>query len=1409
MDDAELLALIREKDPEDLTVEECDAVREAVRRSPSLLREATDRIRLEQQLASGLGRPHVSVEKILAQATAEEGTVGRRTRLGIMLAALLTAGLALVIGGRAVRQRAVRQAAAVAVTAEPAVSPAAEVPPPVAAVEPVAAVDRSPAPLSGGEAPAGQPADKPAAVATGAAEPPAAAATVPAVESKPRDPWQVDLQAAGQPSAVELFAMPSASDPLPDVELVKKWFAAVNGKPARFSSQSIASRPCGVIDGLVRMRAPLAEGTALRLAALGYAAVRIHCWSGTTGVTFDAFGAYGPWAAYATTRAGADPLPTGFVLADRDEGRMDRTISQPVAPNRLPHGVELRYADGLLTLARGDVRIVEAPLVPAPTDIYLEGTIAFTELAMTRALPIPPLGPPPGRARGESLPLARQAWVHSGTGTPPSTPTDGGGMEIAVEKNPTLVWSSFPLPVGGPCEVILRLDAIAAGTGICLGDADGRPQNVLQFLSNKSAGGSSLQIDRRSSGDNSIEAGDQPTVRPLACVRASTGGEGDAVWIKISQCGGAIRVATSMDGTRWTQALDPLVGQPPFAAIGMYAVAHASSRRIRLGDVTVRPFDAIAGLAPAGLSDAAVDLPAAVPVAAWLAAADESKPPAADRDQWRRACAIRQLAGVCSKDLAIDLLVLLWRDSLGLDLPMETRLRLLDEVMTLAPVWNDPAGAVRCMQLFESLGDRLADTGSRRCQSRLMHQQQTCPLLCNQYYRWFSESLARREVLELVVAGRWDELDELMRRLAFFGLTDKPGNDVFFAWAEAVAAGRRPADAAATTPAAAFKPEWRHPLVVDPGREGIQWLADLDAALRDESHADACSSLMVDPATLPGLLPARNDPDLYRSLATTAEAVMRDHPPVQAAMRVDWGPRAALRVRQAVDANDPEAVGAATVQFIGTEAAAEAHAWLGERMLAAGDVASARDHFRRARRTATATIEQRLAKAEGVADELWAAAGVRQPALPTAVDRLPRAGEYEAVPRARLEGDVGANPAAIPPEYARGGPGWLPNSIDWAARQASLVAASDRLLVANRFQVASHDPRTGQLQWRAGVAGDAGGAHEWPGQPMRPVVSGTEAFVRRLKKTGPALAAIQLTDGVVRWETKPRPDHWIVSDPVQMATLLHACTATKGEGAVKGEFVYALKLATLDVATGEVLRERPLATLRDQWWQQRDCQLIAVDDALVVTCGGGVICCDMSGNVRWLRRNAWVPAAVDSFWAMQAQSPPAVKDGRVFVVQPGVPGVTAIDVADGRMDWSCGLPGARRVVGCVNGIVVVESSRGLEALAAADGRRAWSFESVDLLDACLVGPSETGAAGVLATVRVADEAPAVKQPTFVPTLVWLDAATGAAGSRTALIALRDPLPCLGPVVLQGGRPWALFGRGVTDASRDIVELVPR
>ena len=75
---------------------------------------------------------------------------------------------------------------------------------------------------------------------------------------------------------------------------------------------------------------------------------------------------------------------------------------------------------------------------------------------------------------------------------------------------------------------------------------------------------------------------------------------------------------------------------------------------------------------------------------------------------------------------------------------------------------------------------------------------------------------------------------------------------------------------------------------------------------------------------------------------------MREHPKLRQTMNEQFGARGQLRVRQAIGEGNLLALEAATMQFCGTEAAAEAHLWLGDRALAAGDFLHAIGQYRQA-----------------------------------------------------------------------------------------------------------------------------------------------------------------------------------------------------------------------------------------------------------------------------------------------------------------------------------------------------------------------------------------------------------------------------------------------------------------------------
>jgi outer membrane protein assembly factor BamB len=301
-----------------------------------------------------------------------------------------------------------------------------------------------------------------------------------------------------------------------------------------------------------------------------------------------------------------------------------------------------------------------------------------------------------------------------------------------------------------------------------------------------------------------------------------------------------------------------------------------------------------------------------------------------------------------------------------------------------------------------------------------------------------------------------------------------------------------------------------------------------------------------------------------------------------------------------------------------------------------------------------------------------------------------------------------------------------------------------------------------------------------------------------LHRAGPALACFDAADGKVIWTSKVEPEKWVVGDPLLIQDELFALVMTRLEQEL------TLSLSTFDPQSGAVLRSRPLIRLHEPWWQQRTCQVAAAGDALIVACGGTVLSCDLFGEVRWVRRQLWLPPSLDRSWVAQSQDPPLLADGRLFVAQPGVRSVAALEPESGRLIWRSVLPAVRRVVGHAENLLLVETDAGFTALDAGSGKPLWQHEANPRLDAVLLG----GAGGLL----YAKSAPVPGEKAWRAVLVWVDLATGRTRSQAPLESLKHEhhdWPKLGPLWMSGERRFAFFGRGDQDASRDIVEIAPR
>jgi outer membrane protein assembly factor BamB len=630
---------------------------------------------------------------------------------------------------------------------------------------------------------------------------------------------------------------------------------------------------------------------------------------------------------------------------------------------------------------------------------------------------------------------------------------------------------------------------------------------------------------------------------------------------------------------------------------------------------------------------------------------------------------------------------------------------------------------------------------------------------------------------------------------------------------------------------------WQHPLVEQLSREGYNILAELDATLDAQAYREACQVISTSlEREGVGLLPDHKDPRLWTSLPLAIESTMQEHPVLRQTMQDDFSTLGEFRVRQGIAAGDSAAVGTAALQFYGTDAAADAHRWLGDRSLAEGRLAEAAEHYREA--LASASDERRgeiaarlrLAGAlEGrdvgspvkgpiqigehrfTADQfeqmvrqlrekhtspLLAAEEPEEAGARAAEKAFPPA-SYDARPWAHLDGRRVKRPNAV-----------SDRGFDWPGRQIAVLVTDRYMLVNNQIDQAAYDLRTGRQVWAQRRA-----VHEqfqqWPLERMRPVLVGDRVVVRQLGDEGPELVSLEAATGRLVWTSKP--DGHVASDPLVLADALVALTVSYDPGDK-----LTLWLARFDLDSGDVVSQAPLAEFRDLWQHRLPCQATVADGRIVVTAGGCVLCCDAAGQVSWLREQIWIPPPGDAQyqapqWFDQVHEPPLVENNRVFALQPGVWALECLDVANGHLAWRRTLAEATRLVRLMPGRLVVQTTDGLLALDPDSGRALWHYEREQGPETRMLCVGLCAPPGEVLACYRERESESNERRRFV--FVWIDSETGEPGEQTVLntpapTEKERPDPWLGPLVAREGRQWAFFGPIEDPASRDVLELVP-
>ncbi len=632
-------------------------------------------------------------------------------------------------------------------------------------------------------------------------------------------------------------------------------------------------------------------------------------------------------------------------------------------------------------------------------------------------------------------------------------------------------------------------------------------------------------------------------------------------------------------------------------------------------------------------------------------------------------------------------------------------------------------------------------------------------------------------------------------------------------------------------------PERHHPLIVRLGKEGYNTISEFRAALSGKAYREACQivSASADTGAL-GLVDDAADRRLLVSLPVAVELAMQDSPALRRAMQEHFDSLGQLRLKQAMAAGNATAVEAIAVQFCGTEAAAEARRWLGDRAISGGRRAQAVGYYKSALKTVAAGQKRdellnrlRLAGAmmgrdvgrpattpvqigqtrfsskqfeklvEDTRRAHLSAISNQQSAISNqqGSGRAPAPGQYEVFQWAQVAAEGIKKPGN--PAVSRN-----PRKIDWAARRLAVAVAGRQMIVANQVGLVAFDLRTGRQRW---FQRRKAGPHDtrWALMPMHAVVAGSRVFATRLTAKGPELSCLDAADGRLIWSANPAT--YVASDPLSVGQDLFALCLESPAVRSDTKEELALSVASFDPVSGRVRHQAELAEFRDRCSGVLCCRAVAVDDKIVATAGGCVLCCDQQGRPRWLRRQLWTARptgnpTVTLRWLMQRHTPPLVIGDRVYATQPGVWNVECLDLDTGRLIWRQAFSELVGLVGAEwqhdSGRIIVETTDGFLALSPDSGKILWQHDASQRLSARLLGQP-----GGLLYARLVESQDAQQPPRIV--LTWLDPATGGVRASSALNTPTQAAPLFGPLVAWGARQWGFFATADEPASRTILE----
>ena len=1219
---------------------------------------------------------------------------------------------------------------------------------------------------------------------------PAATAVHPVVDL----PWSRWLSPDAKPAALDSPALLGdlksiGHDELP-LDEFRRWWSDVPGQQSSAHQQIVGGKRTVTFHGAARLKAPWMQDTWLRLTPFDVKELSLYFWTGDTGVALTHYRNREPqlWAAYAIERQPNAAMPERWGLLTTDSGAVYRS---GVAT------LDFHHHDGSLVMSVAQTPVLAVPLTKAADDVVVIGESRFRGATWLRGEPLP-ARPNRGHSVAWSSITADESPWHG-----PMARDADGSLSLKAPASNEIVPSWTTLAKPGLHEVIFRIRSAEPGTGVMLGDADGKPIALLGLLRDRRTGQLTLAgmkpDERRTESDYDFKAFPAPYVR-------------SGQWVRLTAGLGALHISVSGDGRHWGQIVESPVRDVRGAvqSIGLFALPGESPRTITLEHLEVRRLDHLTNIVDAEALQEAEGLrplgPDANPrdLGQWQLLALSRRPESVAPAAWLDAVALSTLQSGQPTELVSPLVDRLAESSSGREWSAEQQWRFYDDCLQIVDHWPERDAAVWAR--------RYAAAGENHSVTDAWSEWLGAPVWTHGQPREEFQRALANELLEAAEYGRWD-LAELLSRNALH-------------WVAQAHPDHQPRDAAKSLEQIArwvrreqtdevYPLAWRHPFQPQLDKDAYNTRAELQAALDGAAYRDAARIAMsLGETSSSGLLPDLREPNLYVSLPVALSVTWRDYPQFAKTMRQEFTETGLLRVRQAAEGADVDGLRLATLQLFGTAAAAEAYAWLGDRHMALGEFAEAWRCFDRALPSATEDLRDRIAPRRELArslsgplpgesrnsaaspspvriegQELTSVIGELRPAAPAlSVDLLADAvpnlspQRYRLEPRARFDGQAGND----------AGRGEF-READAFGRQFGVATDARHVYVSNRFQVTAYDRTNGQSKWAAAVGSEQGSAHGHRFTPMTPLVVDNALFVRRLMKAGIELAALDATNGNVRWHHRPGDRGQWLCDPVWTAQGVWALAAHK----VDDEW-FDLRWTRLHAETGATLSEAPLFRLRDAWQSEVPCRVAVRGWNVIAAVGGTVASFSLHGELHWVRQELWLPPKIDPLAEDHLVGLPVLSETDVLVTQPGSRTVRCQELATGRTKWTYASAELQGILAATDDRIFLAESNAVVGCDRTTGMRLWRHSIDQRLTAVSANTN---------TVILARELEFKGNRGWLQ-LVWLDADSGEVRAELPVEAdLREDWR-FGPWFAVGEQVWSFAGQTWRDPNRDLVALTP-